>query len=49
MSESKKLTRTLVGKVVSDKPQGAGGADTTAVKRVRKTDAPATAADGKGE
>ncbi len=33
----------------SDKPQGAGGADTTAVKRVRKTDAPATAADGKGE
>jgi small subunit ribosomal protein S3 len=33
----------------SDKPAGAGGADTTAVKRVRKVDAPATAADGKGE
>ena len=33
----------------SDKPAGAGGADTTAVKRVRKADAPATAADGKGE
>ena len=33
----------------SDKPAGAGGADATAVKRVRKTDAPATAADGKGE
>ncbi|HNM40148.1 MAG TPA: 30S ribosomal protein S3, partial [Giesbergeria sp.] len=32
----------------SDKPQGAGGADATAVKRVRK-DAPASAADGKGE
>ena len=32
----------------SDKPAGAG-ADATAVKRVRKTDAPATAADGKGE
>ena len=31
----------------SDKPAGAGGAD--AVKRVRKADAPATAADGKGE
>jgi small subunit ribosomal protein S3 len=33
----------------SDKPVGAGGADATAVKRVRKVDAPATAADGKGE
>ena len=33
----------------SDKPAGAGGADATAVKRVRKVDAPATAADGKGE
>ena len=33
----------------SDKPAGAGGADATAVKRVRKADAPATAADGKGE
>ena len=33
----------------SDKPAGAGGTDATAVKRVRKTDAPATAADGKGE
>ena len=32
----------------SDKPAGAG-ADTNAVKRVRKADAPATAADGKGE
>ena len=32
----------------SDKPLGAGGADATAVKRVRK-DAPASAADGKGE
>jgi len=33
----------------SDKPAGAGGTDAnTAVKRVRK-DAPATAADGKGE
>ena len=33
----------------SDKPAGAGGADATTVKRVRKVDAPATAADGKGE
>ena len=33
----------------SDKPAGAGGAEPTAVKRVRKVDAPATAADGKGE
>ncbi|MBY0408962.1 MAG: 30S ribosomal protein S3, partial [Burkholderiaceae bacterium] len=33
----------------SDKPAGAGGTDATAVKRVRKVDAPATAADGKGE
>ena len=33
----------------SDKPAGAGGTDATAVKRVRKIDAPATAADGKGE
>ncbi len=34
----------------SDKPAEAGGADTkTAVKRVRKVAAPATAADGKGE
>ena len=31
----------------SDKPAGAGADN--AVKRVRKTDAPATAADGKGE
>ena len=33
----------------SDKPAGAGGTDATAVKRVHKVDAPATAADGKGE
>lgn len=34
----------------SDKPAGAGGtAEPTPVKRVRKVDAPATAADGKGE
>ncbi len=33
----------------SDKPAGAGADDKSAVKRVRKVNAPATAADGKGE
>ena len=41
--------RVFPDKPISTKPAGAGGADTTAVKRVRKADAPATAADGKGE
>ena len=51
MTEAKtSLKRTLVGKVVSDKPAEAtdGDAAKTAVKRVRKA-APAAAADGKTE
>ena len=47
-----KNQRKLVGKVVSDKPaEATPGADApkTTVKRVRKTAAPATPADGKGE
>ena len=47
MTEAKtSLKRTLIGKVVSDKPAGAGGDAKPAVKRVRTVAAPAAAADG---
>ena len=52
MTEAKQsLKRTLIGKVVSDKPAEAGGVDAPkpAVKRVRTVAAPAATADGKGE